>query len=477
MFMKKYAIVLLLISTWCKAQNSWIFQDSSADYQSTTCGVELPNLDILTILLRPKFEEDRWFVNSTFLVLHPNGTRKTEKQITLPNRPYLYLYNIKLFADYFIAFGAAGSDDFTSEQDYVMLYYNYNFELIDTKLFSLPIGQRIPYFVRVSDISNDQFVIASKSFTDSTHTKTNNYMILVNKNGDLLNSYFNKPNEAQSWQFFKRSLYDEIVSFTPEIFYFDKLLNLKAKTQSSSYISQILSSQDMAFQKSIDDELVFTLFPDSETIRYGIFNINSLRVLATGSTQKDNFRTPAFGNSIAINKEKNIFISGCTGQSSLYQSKLFVTKHQPSSTTVEWDFEYSTTKNLRNTCVVACQDGGVIWIGTGSDINLNPKREVLIVKIDKDGNVITNNEDITKDKTRYSIIEKTIDQTLVIKTNEIPLRSQLSLFDIYGKVICTKSIFAFTEHHIIETRQLPSSIYFYSIETEGKNILSGQWIK
>lgn len=57
------------------------------------------------------------------------------------------------------------------------------------------------HIVRVSDISNGQFVIASKSFTDSTHTKTNNYMILVNKNGDLLNSYSNKPNEAQSWQF------------------------------------------------------------------------------------------------------------------------------------------------------------------------------------------------------------------------------------------------------------------------------------
>lgn len=137
---EKYAIILLLISTWCKAQNSWIFRDSSADYQSTTCGVELPNLDILTILLRPKFEEDRWFVNSTFLVLLPNGTRKTEKQITLPNRPYLYLYDIKLFTDYFIAFGAAGSDDFTSEQDYVMLYYNYNFELIDTKLFHYRLG-------------------------------------------------------------------------------------------------------------------------------------------------------------------------------------------------------------------------------------------------------------------------------------------------------------------------------------------------
>lgn len=107
---------------------------------------------------------------------------------------------------------------------------------------------------------------------------------------------------------FKRSLYDEIVSFTPEIFYFDKLLNLKAKTQSSSYISQILSSQDMTRQKSISDELVFTLFPDSETIRYGIFNINSLRVLATGSTQKDNFRTPAFLEILLLSIKKKIYL-------------------------------------------------------------------------------------------------------------------------------------------------------------------------
>ncbi len=478
--MQKIIILVLFFYSFCSAQDSWIFKDSSLAYQNPVFGVELQNKDVLTLMSRPIIKEGEYIVPIDFIVLDQQGKLKETIHHEVDSLPLIFLYSIKLYQDHFIAFGSA----YINEVDvaFVMAYFDFEYKLKKIETIPLPKGLKIPEYVRVSDMPNDRFILCARILDEMRDES--NYMVMVDHDANLINDFSIAPKNSLLWQFFYRSKTNDIVACSYSNYVFDSLMNFKSKLDLDPSVS-IINGSGLLYLKRISENLVFTANTVSvglsllTNIRYGLFDLYTLREKKNILFDLGLSETTAKGNSIALDKNKNIYLSGNVFYSYGFAPDtvdVFLMKLDSNANQL-WKFRFNPLHHNINTCVTTCDDGGVIWFGGGYELNdpQNPDREVFIMKLDKNGKLISETKDHSEPI--YSVIEKTVDRTLVLQTNDLPEHSIFNLVDIQGKIICRKAISAHSENIIIETAMIPSGVYAYTIESESKMIIRGKWRK
>jgi hypothetical protein len=123
----------------------------------------------------------------------------------------------------------------------------------------------------------------------------------------------------------------------------------------------------------------------------------------------------------------------------------------------------------------ATKDGGCLLYGTVYDTTMNYKRDVCVIKVDKNGLINGLNDNNRRLVHDVIVYPNPGTDHLIIESGPQVSGSQFILNTIDGKRIILQTLK--DQKTILDTHFLQPGTYIWQIEYQGKIIEAGKWIK
>lgn len=124
--------------------------------------------------------------------------------------------------------------------------------------------------------------------------------------------------------------------------------------------------------------------------------------------------------------------------------------------------------------ILASDDGGCLMYGTRYNYSANNmKREIYIIKVDKDGFALSINDNRSKASEPVIIYPNPGHDEISIQTDI--KNALLVLTDNLGREICRMKLMS--KRTILSTNTLESGLYLYQVIKQGEVVHTGKWIK
>ena len=406
---------------------------------------------------------------------------------------YTYFFNIHKKDNYYVILGSVRE---TSASDYKLgiFWFNESMEIIDYKLWGIPDDRWIAHMPSIID-SDNNFVIAGYTtrYDDENVVEINNdsFYYKLSETGDSLYSYFYTTSDwfsvahniiesscknyyyvfhryyihSKYFQKLKLNKQFELIDIFDFENYYTPENSLRAPFYSPLYINDttLLLTARWIFNKKL---VVITISENNL-----LLDMNSFTYSPNVDETTALFRTnSSYGDNIYAAGTSNIFSNVIFGHTDSYYHLI---KLNP-DLTPQWQRFYGGDAYYLLYSILATKDGGCIMVGNKYVAEDNPERirDVFIVKVDSNGDVLWQNEISINNK--ISIYPNPGNDYFYIE-GLTESEHLIELYDINGKIVLKDEI---TYNNSINTALLKQGVYFYRIFNKQKDFSTrGKWIK